>query len=157
MARRKRKLKRPEILPDAVYGSVLVSKFINRMMYDGRKSTAEKMFYSAMDIVKEKTSENPFEVFKKAIEAAMPEIEVRSRRVGGTSYQVPVEVREERRQTLAIRWLVGLARQRKERGFENRLALEIVDTFNGTGSTVKKKTDVHKMAEANRAFAHLKW
>lgn len=157
MARRQRKVKRPQILPDSVYGSVLVAKFINRLMLDGQKTKAEKIFYSAMDIVKEKSGQDAFEVFTKAVENSSPEIEVRSRRVGGASYQVPVEVREVRRQTLALRWLVDMTRKRKERGMENRLAGELLDAFNETGATFKKKQEVHKMAEANRAFAHLKW
>jgi small subunit ribosomal protein S7 len=157
MARRQRKIKRPEILPDPVYGSVLVSKFINRMMLDGKKTKAEKIFYDAMDVIKEKTGEEPYAVFEKAVQNIMPDLEVRSRRVGGASYQVPVEVREERKQTLALRWLVTITRQRKERGMVERLANEIIDAYKEAGNTVKKKVETHKMAEANRAFAHLKW
>ena len=157
MARRKRVLKRPEILPDPVYKSVMISKFINRLMWDGRKTVAERMFYKAMDVIKEKTGKEPLEVFNKAIENVQPDVEVRSRRVGGASYQVPVEVREERKKTLAIRWLVSLSRARKERGFHVRLASELMEAANEAGNAFKRKIDTHKMADANRAFAHLKW
>lgn len=157
MARRKRKLKRPQVLPDPIYGSTLVSKFINRLMLDGKKTKAEAIFYTALDLIKEKMGQDPFEVFQKAISNISPEMEVRSRRVGGASYQIPVEVREERKQTLIFRWLVSISRDRKERGMENKLAGEIMDAFNNAGNCVKKKIDTHKMAEANRAFAHLRW
>ncbi|HCL56615.1 MAG TPA: 30S ribosomal protein S7 [Spirochaetia bacterium] len=157
MARRKRKLKRPKVLPDPVYGSIALAKFINRVMYDGKKSVAEGVVYGAMDSIKEKTGENPFDVFMKALENVSPEVEVRSRRVGGANYQIPVEVREERKTSLAFRWIVAAARDRKERGMDQRLAFEIVDAYKNTGSSVKKKIDTHKMAEANKAFAHLRW
>lgn len=157
MARRKRKIKRPEVLPDPVYGSQLISKMINRIMQDGNKSRAEKIFYDMMGILKDKGEGEPLDVLNKAIENAAPEIEVRARRVGGATYQVPVEVRAERKQSLSLRWIVTMARDRKERGMENKLASEILDAFKNTGNAVKKKTEVHKMAEANRAFAHLRW
>ena len=157
MARRKRKIKRPEILPDPVYGSQLVSKMINRLMWSGNKARAEKIFYDMMGILKEKAEGEAFEVLNKAIENASPEIEVRARRVGGATYQVPVEVRAERKQSLALRWIVTMARDRKERGMENKLASEILEAFRNAGNAVKKKIEVHKMAEANRAFAHLRW
>jgi len=142
MARRKRKLKRPQVLPDPIYGSTLVSKFINRLMLDGKKTKAEAIFYTALDLIKEKMGQDPFEVFQKAISNISPEMEVRSRRVGGASYQIPVEVREERKQTLIFRWLVSISRDRKERGMENKLAGEIMDAFNNAGNCVKKKIDI---------------
>ncbi len=157
MARRKRKLKRPQVVADPVYNSVKVAKFINGVMLDGKKTKAEKIFYDAMKIVKDKIGEDPHAVFEKAISNVAPEMEVRSRRVGGASYQIPVEVREERRQTLAFRWLIANARARKERGMTARLAGELMDAYNEAGNSVKKKIDTHKMADANRAFAHLRW
>jgi len=156
MSRRKRVLKRPKISPDPVYGSVLVSRLINKIMYDGKKSVAESVIYQVMDIIKEKVGE-PLEILEKAIENVAPEVEVRSRRVGGANYQVPVEVRQERRISLALRWLIQMARERKEKGITFKLANEIIDAYNKTGNAYKKKIDTHKMAEANRAFAHLKW
>ncbi len=126
-------------------------------MLDGKKTVAERVFYDAMAIIKDKLGEEPFAVFQKAIENVSPEMEVRSRRVGGASYQIPVEVREVRKQTLAFRWMIKIARERKERGIANRLAGEIIDAYKESGNTVKKKIDTHKMAEANRAFAHLRW
>ena len=156
MSRRKRVLKRPKISPDPVYGSVLVSRLINKIMYDGKKTVAESVIYQVMDIIKEKVGE-PLEVLEKAIENVAPEVEVRSRRVGGANYQVPVEVRQERRISLALRWLIQMARERKEKGIAFKLANEIIDAYNKIGNAYKKKIDTHKMAEANRAFAHLKW
>lgn len=148
---------RREIPPDPVYGDKLVAKTINVIMKKGKKSVAERIFYRALDLVKEKTGEDPLKVFKKAIENCKPVLEVKSRRVGGATYQVPVEVRPERRISLAIRWLVGYARERNEKSMIEKLANEIIDAANNRGGAVKKKEDVHKMAEANRAFAHYRW
>jgi small subunit ribosomal protein S7 len=156
MARRRVPKKR-EILPDSLYGEVLVTKFINGIMVDGKKSTAENIFYTAMDKIKEKTGEEGIEVFKKAIENVKPAVEVKSRRIGGATYQVPIEVRAGRTQTLAIRWMVKFARDRKEYGMIDKLTNEIIAAANGEGASVKKREDTHKMAEANRAFAHYKW
>ena len=157
MARRQRKIKRPEVFPDPVYGSVLVSKFINKLMYDGRKAQAEDVFYGALDFLKEKAEDKPFDVFVKALENVSPDVEVRSRRVGGASYQIPVEVRDERKKSLAMRWLIASSRDRKERGMIARLGSELLDAYKSNGNAVKKKIDTHKMAEANKAFAHLRW
>lgn len=157
MARRKRKIKRPEVLPDPIYGSVLVSQFINKLMYDGKKTQAEDIFYGALESIKDKAEDTPFDVFMKAIENVSPDVEVRSRRVGGASYQIPVEVREERKTSLATRWIINSSRDRKERGMIARLAGEFLDAYKSNGNAFKKKIDTHKMAEANRAFAHLRW
>ena len=146
-----------DVLPDPVYGSKVVSKVINQVMQDGKKGTAQDIVYSAFDIIKEKTGNEPIEVFNTAINNLMPVLEVKARRVGGSNYQVPMEIRPERRQTLAIRWLVGYARKRSERYMAERLAGELMDAANSTGSAYKKKEDVHKMAEANKAFAHFRW
>ena len=154
---RKGYLAKREILPDAKYKSVLLTRFMNKMMYDGKKSVAEKIIYTAFDLMKEKAKENPLEVFLKAIETAKPSLEVKSRRVGGATYQVPIEIRAERSETLALRWIIAAARGRSEKSMQNRLANELVDAFNNTGSTIKKKEDTHKMAEANKAFAHFRW
>lgn len=143
--------------PDPVYNSVLVTRITNKVMYDGNKAVARALVYKAMDIIREKTGKNPLEVVEQAIKNAMPVLEVRPRRVGGATYQVPMEVRAERRLSLAIRWIVDYARERSERGMEYRLAGEIMDAANNTGNTIKKKEDVHRMAEANRAFAHYRW
>ncbi|HHW18394.1 MAG TPA: 30S ribosomal protein S7 [Firmicutes bacterium] len=143
--------------PDPVYNSVLVTRLTNKVMYDGKKSLARKLVYRAMDIIREKTGKDPLEVLDQAVKNAMPVLEVRPRRVGGATYQVPIEVRNERRLSLAIRWLVDFARERSERGFENRLAAEIMDAAGNTGNTVRRKEEMHKMAEANRAFAHYRW
>ena len=156
MARRRVPKKR-EILPDSLYGELLVTKFINGIMLDGKKSTAENIFYTAMDKIKEKTGEEGIEVFKKAIENVKPAVEVKSRRIGGATYQVPIEVRAGRTQTHAIRWMVKFARDRKEYGMIDKLTNEIIAAANGEGASVKKREDTHKMAEANRAFAHYKW
>ena len=153
MARKNRAPKR-EILPDAVYGSKVITKAINQIMQDGMKSKAERIFYGAMDIIEEKTGENPYEVFKSGLDNVMPVLEVRSRRVGGSNYQVPVEVRPERRTALGLRWLINAARTRGERKMVDRLASEVMAAANGEGGAVKKKEDVHRMAEANKAFAH---
>ncbi len=156
MARRRVPKKR-EILPDSLFGEVLVTKFINGIMVDGKKSTAENIFYTAMDKIKEKTGEDGIEVFKKAVENVKPAVEVKSRRIGGATYQVPIEVRAGRTQTLAIRWMVKYSRERKEYGMIDKLTNEIIAAANGEGASVKKREDTHKMAEANRAFAHYKW
>lgn len=156
MPRRRRPLKR-EVLPDPKFGSKLITKFVNCMMLGGKKGVSEKIFYNAMDAMKDKTGKDPVEVFNQALENVKPLLEVKSRRVGGATYQVPVEIRPERRQALAIRWLVNNARSRSEKTMHQRLAGELMDAFNNQGSSIKKKEDTHKMAEANRAFAHYKW
>ena len=145
------------VLPDPVYDDVVVAKLINNVMLDGKKGTAQKIVYDAFDYVKEKTGEDPLEVFHKALNNIMPVLEVRARRVGGSNYQVPVEVRPERRTTLGLRWLVTIARLRGEHTMQDRLAKEILDAANNTGAAVKKREDTHRMAEANRAFAHFRW
>ena len=146
-----------EILPDPMYNSVLVSKLVNSIMLDGKKGVAQKVVYGAFDIIKEKTGKEPIEVFHAAMENVMPSLEVKSRRVGGATYQVPMEVRPARRQTLGLRWLTQYSRNRSERTMKERLAGELMDAANNTGSSVKKREDVHKMAEANKAFAHFRW
>ena len=145
------------IVPDPVYGSELAAKFINKIMYSGGKAQAQRLFYDAMDVIGEKTGKSPIEVFEQALNNVMPVLEVKARRVGGASYQVPVEVRPQRRMSLGIRWLVQFARARSERGMHLRLAGELMDAANNTGSTIKKKDDTHRMAEANKAFAHYRW
>jgi small subunit ribosomal protein S7 len=145
------------ILPDARYDSQTVSKFINCMMYEGRKSTAERMFYSAMDLVENRTSQPGVTIFKQALANLKPVVEVKSRRVGGATYQVPVEVRPERRNALAMRWLINYSRSRGEKNMPEKLAGEIIAASRGEGNAVKKKEDTHKMAEANKAFAHYRW
>jgi small subunit ribosomal protein S7 len=156
MSRRRRPFKR-EILPDPVFHDLLVTKFVNCMMTDGKKSCAEKIFYGAMEIVKDKQREEPLAVFKTALENIKPHVEVKSRRVGGSNYQVPVEVRPERRQALAIRWLISFSRDRGEKSMRDKLAGEIVDAFNKRGAAIKKREDTHKMAEANKAFSHFRF
>ena len=146
-----------EILPDPVYNSVLVTKLINGVMLDGKKGVAQKVVYDAFDIIKEKTGNEPQEVFVQAMENIMPSLEVKARRVGGATYQVPMEVRPARRQTLGLRWLTNYSRARSERTMAERLAGEIMDAANNTGSAVKKREDTHKMAESNKAFAHFRW
>ena len=146
-----------EVLPDPLYGSIVLTKLINQVMLDGKKGVAQKVCYGAFDIIREKTSQEPLEVFEQAINNIMPVLEVKARRVGGATYQVPIEIRPERRQTLALRWLTDFSRKRGERTMRERLAGEIMDAANNTGSTVKKKEDTHKMAEANKAFAHYRW
>ncbi len=154
--RRRRPIKR-EVLPDPKYGSKLVSKFANCMMYDGKKGISETILYSAMEIIEQKTQKNPIEVFVQALENVKPMVEVKSRRVGGATYQVPVEIRPERRQALGIRWIINYSRNRSEKTMYQRLAGELMDAFNNTGASVKKKEDTHKMADANKAFAHFKF
>ena len=146
-----------KVLPDPLYNDVRVSKLINNIMLDGKKGVAQKICYDAFDIVKERTGEEPIEVFNKALENVMPLLECKARRVGGANYRVPLEVRPERRQTLGLRWIVLYARARSERTMKERLAAELIDAMNGTGGAFKKKEDMHKMADANRAFAHYKW
>ena len=145
------------VLPDPLYNDVRVTKLINNVMLDGKKGTAQKICYDAFDIIKDRTGEEPIEVFNKALENVMPQLECKARRVGGANYQVPLEVRPERRQTLGLRWLVLYARKRSERTMKERLAAELLDASNGTGGAFKKKEEMHKMADANRAFAHYKW
>lgn len=156
MARR-RKAVTNKVSPDPVYGSVLVAAFVNRMMYDGKKSVAEKIFYRAMEIIKGKGNEEGIAVFEKALENVKPDVEVRSRRVGGATYQVPVEVYPKRRQTLAVRWILSSARARHERTMAEKLAGELLDASNSLGASMKKREDVFKMAESNKAFAHYRW
>ena len=146
-----------EVLPDPLYNSRVVTKLINGVMYDGKKGVAQKVVYGAFDIMREKSGKEPLEVFLAALANTMPSLEVKARRVGGSTYQVPIEVREERRQTLALRWLIGFSRNRGEKTMAERLAGEILDASNSTGSTVKKREDMHKMADANKAFAHFRW
>jgi small subunit ribosomal protein S7 len=154
---RRRVVEKREILPDPRYGSKLLSKFINVLMKDGKKSIAERICYDALDIIKQKTGNDPLKTFKTAIDNVKPLIEVKPRRVGGATYQVPVEVRPQRRVALAFRWIISYARQRGEKTMSERLAAELLDAFNNTGSSIKKKEDTHKMAEANKAFAHYRW
>src|SRR5471030_1851775 len=156
MPRKGPPVKRPTI-PDPIYGSELMTRFINRMMVDGKKVTAEKIFYGAMAICEEKTGTPALEVFEKALQNVMPAVEVRPRRVGGQTYQVPMDVRPDRRRTLALRWMIGAARKRSCKTMIDRLSSEILDAFNGTGSTIKKREDTHRMAEANKAFAHYRF
>jgi len=146
-----------DVLPDPIYNDKVVSRLINTIMKDGKKGTAQKICYGAFDIIREKTGKNPLEVFEEAMNNIMPVLEVKARRVGGATYQVPMEVRPERRQALGLRWLVGFARKRSERTMKERLAAEILDATNNLGAAVKKKDDTHKMAEANKAFAHYRW
>jgi small subunit ribosomal protein S7 len=154
---RRRVAARREILPDPVYNSPLVTKFINGVMYGGKKSTAESIFYDALKTLGEKTGDEPLKVFKRAIDNVRPTVEVKSRRVGGSTYQVPIEVPQERRGALAIRWIVGYARNRSEKTMTDRLTAELLDAANNRGNAVKKKEDTHRMADANKAFAHYKW
>ncbi|SHK31679.1 small subunit ribosomal protein S7 [Anaerobranca californiensis DSM 14826] len=154
---RKGPVPKRDILPDPIYGSELVSRIINKIMLDGKKGVAQSIMYGALDRVKAKTGKEPLEVLEEAMKNVMPVLEVKSRRVGGSNYQVPVEVRPDRRRTLGIRWLVEFARKRGEKTMEERLAAEIMDAANNTGAAVKKKEDTHKMAEANKAFAHYRW
>ncbi len=156
MSRRHAAEKR-EVLPDAKFKDIVLTKFMNSLMLDGKKSTAEGIVYGAFDIVEKKTGNNPVEVFHEALDKVKPELEVRSRRVGGATYQVPVEVRSERAQALAIRWVIGSARKRSELTMVERLSGELLDASNERGGAVKKREDTHKMAEANRAFAHYRW
>ena len=146
-----------DVLPDPVYNSKLVTRLINNIMYDGKKGVAQKIVYGAFDIVKEKTGKDPLECFEQSMENVMPVLEVKARRVGGATYQVPMEVRPERRQTLGLRWITNYSRNRGEKTMKERLAGEIMDSLNQTGGAVKKREDTHKMADANKAFAHYRW
>ncbi|MDR3209176.1 MAG: 30S ribosomal protein S7 [Oscillospiraceae bacterium] len=146
-----------EVLPDPIYNSVLVTRLINSIMLDGKKGVAQKVVYSAFDIIKEKTGKDPLEVFNTAIENIMPSLEVKARRVGGATYQVPIEVRPDRRRTLGLRWLTSYARARNEKTMKERLAGELMDAANSTGAAVKKREDTHRMADSNKAFAHFRW
>jgi len=156
MARR-REAQRRQITPDPKFNDILVARFVNNVLKQGKKSLAERMLYSALDMIEEKAKEEPLKVFKKAVENAAPLLEVRSRRVGGATYQVPVEVKENRRIALSIRWLIQNARSRPGRSMAEKLAGELMDAYNNTGGSVKKKDEVHRMAEANKAFAHYRW
>ena len=154
---RKGPVTKRDVLPDPVYGSKLLTRFINKIMLDGKKGVAERIVYDAFDLVRAKTGKDPLEVFDAAMQNVMPLLEVRARRVGGANYQVPVDVRADRKTTLGIRWLVNYSRLRGERTMYERVAGEIMDASNGTGAAVKKREDTHKMAEANKAFAHYRW
>ncbi len=146
-----------DVLPDPLYNSKLVTRLINNVMVDGKRGVSQKIVYGAFDIIREKTGKDPLEVFEQAMENIMPQLEVKARRVGGATYQVPIEVRPERRQTLGLRWLTAYSRTRSERTMRERLAAEILDAVNGNGGAAKKRDDTHKMSEANRAFAHYRW
>ena len=146
-----------DVLPDPMYNSKLVTRLINNIMYDGKKGVAQKIVYEAFELVEEKTGKNALEVFEQAMENVMPSLEVKARRVGGANYQVPIEVRPERRQTLGLRWMASYSRLRSEKTMKERLAGEILDALNGAGGAAKKRDDTHKMAEANKAFAHYRW
>ena len=154
---RRREVPKRIPIPDPKFNNVTVAKFINALMYRGKKSLAENIFYDAMDLVADRTNSNPLEVFQAALDNARPMVEVKSRRVGGSTYQVPVEIRGNRQEALAMRWLIGYSRTRGERGMANQLASELLDAANNRGATIKKKDDTHRMAEANKAFAHYRW
>ena len=154
---RKRRAVKRDVLPDPIYNSKIVTKLINQIMNDGKKGTAQKILYNAFDIIKEKTGEEPMTIFEKAMENIKPALEVKTRRVGGANYQVPIEVNKDRAQALAFRWLAQYARLRNGHSMAENLANEIIDASNGTGASVKKREDTHKMAEANKAFAHYRW
>ena len=154
---RKGQVPKRKVLPDPIYNSVLVTRLVNSVMLDGKKGVAQEIIYGAFERVGKTTGRDPLDVYKQALENIMPQLEVRSRRVGGANYQVPVEVREERRYTLGLRWLTNYARLRNEKTMEERLAKEIIDASNGIGASVKKREDTHRMAEANKAFAHYQW
>jgi len=154
---RRHRAERREVLPDPKFGNMVVSKFMNSIMYAGKKSVAEAIVYGALDMIEGKTKQSPVSIFQQALDNVMPTIEVRSRRVGGATYQVPVEVRTDRRQALGIRWLITAARDRNEKTMTERLSAELLDASNNRGNAVKKREDTHRMAEANRAFAHYRW
>ena len=154
---RKGPVAKRDVLPDPIYNSKLVTRLVNRIMIDGKKGTAQTILYNAFNLIKERTSKEPMEVFEQAIKNIMPVLEVKARRVGGANYQVPIEVKPERRTSLGLRWLVNYSRLRGEKTMEERLAAEIIDASNNTGASVKKRDDTHKMAEANKAFAHYRW
>lgn len=154
---RKRRAIKRDVLPDPIYNSKVVTKLVNQIMQDGKKGTAQRILYEAFDIIKEKTGKDPIEVYNNALENIKPALEVKTRRVGGSNYQVPIEVSDDRAQTLALRWLVNYSKLRNGRGMAEKLAFEIIDAANETGGAVKKREDTHKMAEANKAFAHYRW
>jgi small subunit ribosomal protein S7 len=154
---RKGPVSKRDVLPDPIYNSKLVTRLINKMMVDGQRGKSQKILYSAFDVIQERTGNSPIEVFDQALKNIMPVLEVKARRVGGANYQVPIEVRPDRRSTLGLRWLVNYSRLRGEKTMEERLAYEIMDAANNTGASVKKREDTHKMAEANKAFAHYRW
>src|SRR5579862_1828179 len=154
---RRRRPEAREITPDPVYNSTLAEKFVNSMMWDGKKAVSQKIFYGAMDKIKERSGDDPLKLFKKAVENCKPLLEVKTRRVGGANYQVPIEVNPDRRTSLAIRWLISYGRARGEKGMVDKLSNDLLDAANGRGAAMKKKEDVHRMAEANRAFAHYRW
>ena len=154
---RKRRAVKRDVLPDPIYNSKVITKLVNSIMLDGKKGIAQTLVYDAFEIIKEKTGSEPVEVFNQAVANAMPLLEVKARRVGGSNYQVPIEIRPERRQTLAIRWLVASARKRSDKTMDLRIANELMDAANNTGGAVKKKDETHRMAEANKAFAHYRW
>lgn len=154
---RKGPVPRRDVLPDPIYNSKLVTRLINRIMLDGKKGVAQKILYDAFDVIRDRTGKDPMEVFEQAIKNIMPVLEVKARRVGGANYQVPIEVKPERRTSLGLRWLVNYSRNRGENTMQERLAAEIIDASNNTGASVKKREDTHKMAEANKAFAHYRW
>ena len=154
---RKGHTQKRDVLADPIYNNKVVTKLINNIMLDGKKGIAQKIVYDAFDIIKEKTGSEPMDVFTKALENVMPQLEVKARRVGGSTYQVPMEIRAERRQTLGIRWLVLFSRKRGEKTMKERLAAELMDAYNSTGASVKRKEEMHRMAEANKAFAHFRW
>ena len=156
MSRRHRAEKR-EIIPDPKFGNVVITKFMNSIMYEGKKSVAESIVYGALEVIEGKTKSNPIGVFEQALDNVMPSVEVRSRRVGGATYQVPVEVRHDRRQALGIRWIITASRDRNEKTMIERLSAELLDASNNRGNAVKKREDTHRMAEANRAFSHYRW
>ncbi len=154
---RRREVPKRETLPDPLFGSTLITKFINCMMLEGEKSVAERIFYGSLDAIKDRVKEDPVKVFKKALDMVKPVLEVKSRRVGGATYQVPIEVPQDRRTSLAIRWIISNARARSEKTMKDKLAAEILDASNNRGGAIKKKEDTHRMAEANKAFAHYRW
>ena len=154
---RKGPVPKREVLPDPLYSSRMVTKFVNRLMYSGKKGAAEKIFYSSLEHLAEKTGEDPMRAFEKALDNVKPHMEVKARRVGGATYQVPIEVRPARRQTMGLRWITAYSRKRSEGTMRERLAAEIMDAYNNTGASVKKREDTHKMAEANKAFSHFRW
>ncbi|MDB5085796.1 MAG: ribosomal protein [Bacilli bacterium] len=154
---RKGPVPRRDVLPDPIYGSKVVTRLVNKVMYDGKKGTAQGLVYEAFDMIRERTGKDPVEIFDAALKNIMPVLEVKARRVGGANYQVPIEVRPERRSTLGIRWLVNFSRNRNEKSMTEKLAAEIMDAANNTGAAVKRREDMHKMAEANKAFSHYRW
>jgi small subunit ribosomal protein S7 len=154
---RRREIPKRKILPDPVYSNELVTRMVNKVMLDGKKNTAERLFYRAMNIIETKTGEDPFKVFKQAVENVKPFMETKSRRVGGSTYQVPIEVSQRRRTSLGLRWIINCARARGEKVMAEKLAGELMDAFSNKGGAIRKKEDVHRMAEANRAFAHYRW